>query len=88
MSLDSRRSTRSLADPFDFSVYMDQVCPFNSLSGSCISVSLITQAPLTITSKSPMELLHQFFVKLGARYVVVTDSDGLCVSIPQFAATR
>lgn len=58
MSLDSRRSTRSQADPFDFSVYMDQ-------------------APLTITSKSPMELLHQFFVKLGARYVVVTDSDGL-----------
>lgn len=25
-----------------------------------------------------MELLHQFFVKLGARYVIVTDIDGLC----------
>jgi chloride channel 3/4/5 len=29
-------------------------------------------------SNSPLELLHQFFVKLGARYVVVTDADGLC----------
>ncbi|KAJ3575087.1 hypothetical protein NP233_g1329 [Leucocoprinus birnbaumii] len=35
------------------------------------------QAPLTISSNSPMELLHQFFVKLGARYVVITDSEGL-----------
>lgn len=26
-------------------------------------------------------MLHQFFVKLGARYVVVTDTDGLCTSI-------
>ncbi|KAJ8591190.1 hypothetical protein M405DRAFT_735538 [Rhizopogon salebrosus TDB-379] len=34
------------------------------------------QAPLTIQSNSPLELLHQFFVKLGARYVVVTDTDG------------
>lgn len=34
------------------------------------------QAPLTIQSNSPMELLHQFFVKLGARYVIITDSDG------------
>lgn len=25
-----------------------------------------------------MELLHQFFVKLGARYVVITDIEGLC----------
>ncbi|KAK2463234.1 hypothetical protein APHAL10511_004889 [Amanita phalloides] len=34
------------------------------------------QAPLTMQSNSPMELLHQFFVKLGARYVIITDSDG------------
>ncbi|OAX39995.1 hypothetical protein K503DRAFT_809553 [Rhizopogon vinicolor AM-OR11-026] len=34
------------------------------------------EAPLTIQSNAPMELLHQFFVKLGARYVVVTDTDG------------
>ncbi|KAG2756096.1 hypothetical protein P692DRAFT_20715982 [Suillus brevipes Sb2] len=34
------------------------------------------QAPLTIQSNSPLELLHQFFVKLGARYVIVTDTDG------------
>jgi len=25
-----------------------------------------------------MELVHQLFVKLGARYVVITDSEGLC----------
>lgn len=35
------------------------------------------QAPLLIALNSPLELVHQFFVKLGARYVVVTDSDGL-----------
>ncbi|KAJ4483361.1 chloride channel [Lentinula aciculospora] len=34
------------------------------------------QAPLTITLNSPLELVQQFFVKLGARYVVVTDMDG------------
>jgi len=34
------------------------------------------QAPLTMQSNSPMEMLHQFFVKLGARYVIITDSDG------------
>lgn len=28
-----------------------------------------------------MELLHQFFVKLGARYVVITNIDGLCMSL-------
>jgi len=25
-----------------------------------------------------MELVHQLFVKLGARYVVITDNEGLC----------
>ncbi|KAG7440030.1 uncharacterized protein BT62DRAFT_938454 [Guyanagaster necrorhizus] len=45
------------ADPFDFSIYMDQ-------------------APLTVQSNSPLEMVHQLFVKLGARYVVVTDVDG------------
>ncbi|KAG8213974.1 chloride channel [Butyriboletus roseoflavus] len=34
------------------------------------------EAPLTIQSHAPLELLHRFFVKLGARYVVVTDADG------------
>ncbi|KAF8829185.1 hypothetical protein HHX47_DHR3001043 [Lentinula edodes] len=36
------------------------------------------QAPLTITLNSPLELVQQFFVKLGARYVIVTDMDGYC----------
>ncbi|KAF9475768.1 clc channel [Pholiota conissans] len=35
------------------------------------------QAPLTLANNSPMELVHQIFVKLGARYVVITDPDGL-----------
>ncbi|KAK0460988.1 chloride channel [Desarmillaria tabescens] len=34
------------------------------------------QAPLTVQSNSPLEMVHQLFVKLGARYVVVTDVDG------------
>lgn len=36
------------------------------------------QAPLTVQSNSPLELVQQFFTKLGARYVVVTDVDGYC----------
>ena len=51
--------TEAEADPFNFSVYMDQ-------------------APLTVMTNSPLELVQQMFVKLGARYVVVTDSDGYC----------
>ncbi|KAI0047762.1 hypothetical protein FA95DRAFT_1589022 [Auriscalpium vulgare] len=34
------------------------------------------QAPLTVNINSPLEIVQQFFVKLGARYVVVTDSEG------------
>ncbi|KAF9012379.1 voltage-gated chloride channel [Cyathus striatus] len=35
------------------------------------------EAPLTVQNNCPMEMVHQFFVKLGARYVVITDTDGL-----------
>lgn len=35
-------------------------------------------APLTVQDNSPLELVHEFFTKLGARYVVVTDPDGYC----------
>ncbi|KAK1230447.1 hypothetical protein PQX77_006457 [Marasmius sp. AFHP31] len=35
------------------------------------------QAPLTVQSNSPLQMVHQFFVKLGARYVVVIDTDGV-----------
>jgi len=34
------------------------------------------KAPLTVNINSPLELVQQFFVKLGARYVIVTDADG------------
>ncbi|KIK97755.1 hypothetical protein PAXRUDRAFT_31622 [Paxillus rubicundulus Ve08.2h10] len=36
----------------------------------------LTLAPLIIQSNLPLELLHQFFVNLGAQYVVITDTDG------------
>ncbi|KAI0084872.1 chloride channel [Irpex rosettiformis] len=35
------------------------------------------RAPLTVQSNSPLELVQQLFTKLGSRYVVVTDTDGL-----------
>lgn len=38
----------------------------------------ISQAPLTVQDNSPLELVQQLFTKLGARYVVVTDTDGHC----------
>jgi chloride channel 3/4/5 len=34
------------------------------------------QAPLTVHALAPLELVHQFFAKLGAKYVVVTDTAG------------
>jgi len=34
------------------------------------------QAPLTIQANAPLELIQMYFVKLGARYVVVTSVDG------------
>ncbi|KAI0301011.1 chloride channel [Multifurca ochricompacta] len=61
---------------------------FRSLSSSSISSLLdhaedpfdlsvyMDKAPLAININSPLELVQQFFVKLGARYVVVTDPDG------------
>ncbi|KAJ7084448.1 chloride channel [Mycena belliarum] len=39
------------------------------------------QAPLTVQSNSPLEMVHQYFTKLGARYVVVTDMEGVCECI-------
>lgn len=45
---------------------------------SDIVLITVPQAPLTISVNSPLELVQQFFVKLGARYVVVTDANGYC----------
>jgi chloride channel 3/4/5 len=63
-------------DPFDFSIYMDQVSDDSLGSKHCLLI--FSKAPLTMQSNSALELVHQFFVKLGARYVVVTDTDGFC----------
>lgn len=35
------------------------------------------QAPLTVPTHAPLELVHQLFTKLGARYVVVNNMDGM-----------
>jgi chloride channel 3/4/5 len=34
--------------------------------------------PLTVPAHAPLELVHQLFTKLGARYVIVTNMDGMC----------
>jgi chloride channel 3/4/5 len=36
------------------------------------------KAPLTVQTNSPLQLVQELFVKLGARYVIVTDTDGYC----------
>jgi hypothetical protein len=70
-------------DPFNFSVYMDKVRrsalnnPFDIFL-LIRSRASVMQAPLTISVNSPLELVQQFFVKLGARYVVITDANGYC----------
>ena len=75
------------ADPFDFSVYMDQVCRYSNIY-PCYWVysrwahGTSFKAPLTVYSNSPLELVQQFFTKLGARYVVVTDMEGYCACGP------
>ena len=75
--VEAQEQTLATADPFNFAPYMDQVCPFCILFSPIITF-YSKKAPLTISNNSPLELLHQFFTKLGARYVIVTDTDGLC----------
>lgn len=64
------------------SIYVSRISP-------CICASLtqyilanlpmkIWQAPLTVQTNSPLELVQQLFAKLGARYVIVTDPNGFC----------
>jgi chloride channel 3/4/5 len=36
----------------------------------------VDKAPCTATTSSPLELVHQMFVKLGIRYLVVLNNDG------------
>ncbi|KWU43642.1 hypothetical protein RHOSPDRAFT_9120, partial [Rhodotorula sp. JG-1b] len=42
---------------------------------------LTDQAPLAIRARSPMELVHEMFVKLGVRFVVVVDDRGLYLGL-------
>ncbi|KAH9464719.1 hypothetical protein Pst134EB_004234 [Puccinia striiformis f. sp. tritici] len=37
---------------------------------------LVDHAPVTVSIKTPMELVHEIFVRLGVRYLVVQNHDG------------
>ncbi|KAK0454689.1 chloride channel [Armillaria borealis] len=81
-----------VADHGGDEVYFHSAFSYHSLASSSISSLIenaqeyaadpldfsiyMDQAPLTVQSNSPLEMVHQLFVKLGARYVVVTDVDG------------
>jgi chloride channel 3/4/5 len=79
-----------VAEGADYPVYFQSEGGgrFRTLSSSSISSIIdhaedpfnfsvyMDKAPLTISVNSPLELVQQFFVKLGARYVVVTDASG------------
>ncbi|PBK81935.1 hypothetical protein ARMGADRAFT_1171198 [Armillaria gallica] len=81
-----------VADHGGEEVYFHSAFSYHSLASSSISSLIenaqdydtdpldfsiyMDQAPLTVQSNSPLEMVHQLFVKLGARYVVVTDVDG------------
>lgn len=73
-------------DPFNFTLYIDQVwslisdCHLIVSSDTLCSIILGIQAPLTIQTNSPLELVQQLFAKLGAKYVIVTDPTGHCES--------
>ncbi|KAI5476133.1 voltage-gated chloride channel [Pseudohyphozyma bogoriensis] len=38
-------------------------------------------APVTVNVRSPMEYLHEMYVKLGVRYILVTDERGLYLGV-------
>jgi chloride channel 3/4/5 len=37
-------------------------------------------SPVTVNSNAPLELVHQIFTKLGARFILVNNLDGYCGS--------
>ncbi|KAG8967232.1 hypothetical protein FRC03_010476 [Tulasnella sp. 419] len=61
-------SVSSLPDPFDDQDLFD------------FSIYM-DRAPLTVPEHAPLELVQQMFVKLGARHVIVLDTDGFYVGI-------
>jgi len=90
-SISSYREFAPGADPFDFTVYMDHVritLWMGQRSWTLLPVCLL-QAPLCVSIHAPLELVQQFFVKLGARYVIVTNNAGFCEShLPQRERAR
>ncbi|GAA5832914.1 hypothetical protein JCM11251_000528 [Rhodosporidiobolus azoricus] len=48
------------------------------VNGGGMDFSYLTDsAPLTVSVRSPMELLHEMFIKLGVRHLIITDERGL-----------
>ncbi|GAA5899900.1 hypothetical protein JCM6882_006997 [Rhodosporidiobolus microsporus] len=46
--------------------------------GEGIDLSYLTDsAPLVVNVRSPMELLHEMFIKLGIRYLIIVDERGI-----------
>lgn len=42
---------------------------------------LIDHAPVTVSNKTPMEVIHEIFVRLGVRYLVVQSHNGIYLGI-------
>jgi chloride channel 3/4/5 len=57
------------SNPYDLSQYLDRV-------SRIFQTHTDTQAPITVQVHSPLELVQQMFVKLGARQILVTDARG------------
>jgi chloride channel 3/4/5 len=42
---------------------------------------LVDRAPVTISSRAPLQLVHQYFIRLGVRYLAVQDERGCYVGV-------
>ncbi len=61
-------------NPYDISRYVDRVCRALYMPHSMTDA---IQTPLIVQTHSPLELVQQLFVKLGASQLLVTDARGV-----------
>lgn len=50
---------------------------FFTASDPCDLSRYVDKAPITVQIHSPLELVHQYFTRLGVRYLIVVDEKGL-----------
>lgn len=62
-------------NPYDLTRYIDRVSEYHPAMSNV--PQLIKQAPITVQPHSPLELVQQLFVKLGARQLLVVDNRGV-----------